>query len=94
MSLADRFHTFTVPSGWVWPRSTSHQGFACRPVWASDPLSHTPSVLPSTAREATPPHPVEDMRASLLSARLELGAVTVRVARADGVDPLAFVARA
>ena len=44
-------------------------------------MSHTPSVLPSTAREAVPPQPTEDMEAVLLRARLSLPLVTVRVAR-------------
>ena len=64
------------------------------PVWATEPLSHTPSVLPSTAREAVPPQPVEDMVAVLLRARLSLPLVTVRVARWEVVEPLAFVATA
>ena len=64
------------------------------PVWATEPLSHTPSVLPSTAREAVPPQPVEDMVAVLLSARLSLPLVTVRVARWEVAEPLAFVATA
>ena len=81
LSEEERFQTLTTPSGWVSPRSTSHQGLACLPVCATEPLSHTPSVLPSTAREAVPPQPVEDMVAVLLSARLSLPLVTVRVAR-------------
>ena len=94
LSDAERFQTFTTPRGWLSPRSTSHQGLACLPVWATEPLSHTPSVLPSTAREAVPPQPVEDMVAVLLRARLSLPLVTVRVARAEVVEPLAFVATA
>ena len=94
LSDDERFQTFTTPRGCSSPRSTSHQGLACLPVWATEPLSHTPSVLPSTAREAVPPHPVEDMVAVLLRARLSLPLVTVRVARAEVVEPLAFVATA
>ena len=94
LSSAERFQTFTWPMGWALPRSTCHQGLSSLPVCDSEPLSHTPSVLPSTARDASPPHPVELWVAGLLRARLSGRADTVSTASFEVADPVGFVATA